>query len=1334
MLFIRIALLTCFYVQGIKLHTGAEAETFSLEFVQSHFVFRGQLASLELNKIEKPGHYMDLSIPGFYKVGIPGGPALPQKSILFEAAKEGISGIRILNCDSVVFDLETMGLDHKLLPFQASQKKGISASPLFFNEDIYAMDDWTGSEMIGLNYEGIMRGVSMYRLAFNPVCYNPYRNQIKVYYNVKCIIETASTARTQELSPEFNSLFKRVVMQQSPPVKKALEVENPMTLVILSDTLFRETLRPLVQWKIRKGFKVVEAYRQDPEVGSSEMSIKSYLNTLYSKPSEDLAPPAFLLIVGDVEHIPLSRSTGQITDLYYSTYDGPEDYIPDLFYGRISVANPGQLENVVEKILEYEQYKLADPSFLDEAILIAGVDGSFAPRHGNGQITYATSNYFNEVHGLKAHAFLYPESDTSDQIILDLFSEGAGFVNYTGHGLHDQWINPAFHQNDIDGLRNKGKYPLVIGNGCETNVFTLGECFAEALIRAPEKGALAYIGCTNDSYWDEDYYWSVGVGPILADPSYEGTSPGYYDRVFHSHGEEVELWTPSLGEMIFGGNLSVQESNSPRKKFYWEIYQLAGDPSLVPWFGQAVQRNVQYSRNLPAGTKRLDLACAPRDYAAISRNGILLDAAHASKDGLLTLDLPDSLADGKLDLVVSGDRYIPYSGEVILGEFQEAYLDLVDYQIRDESRSQDGKISQSEQFSLDIQLINRGKADLGPDTLVLGSRHSHLSIMDSLLIMEGLGAGDTLSLAGIFRIGSASGLSDQEAVVMELYSRGDTTEKRFFLREKIVAPLLESKGITWDDRALGNGNGIADAGEWLECSWDIRNSGHLASGELRTEQAKDDAPFILLHPGEQKSLSFQLKVEAEWNGLFRAGPIVAGDSFNFIRDSFYIYPGQHFEDFSHGEADRFAFINSSSLPWLIDNQSYNTYPYALRSGFPGSQEKSEIGLTFEIPVRDTLSFTFRVSSEEAYDFLEFSVDSVLVRRWSGEQDWSSCFHILEPGRHSVSWAYVKDESISMGEDAAWIDDLVFPSKAFNIHDLSLSGILSPDSGPWLSASERFSVRVKNSGTDTARSFSAGILVDGMEICADTFSVTLLPGQEIQIPLSGQVDLSAKRAYDVLAWISGPGDDYRGNNRIHASIDHYSYPDLSLTLDRIVETEGIQMDAVISMRNEGNVRIDTLSYELWINDSLRESGSRFIGLDAGEGTSSMFLLADSSMADLKEGFFAFLFRSVTPDSVAGNNELTGRPFWKVLSADGPGSIRQVTLYPNPARKGVSMSLSEPFPNRLIVYLVDSAGRKLASYVLPAGKDRLYIPFGNLGPGTYLLNLENSGITLPLFIAE
>jgi len=114
----------------------------------------------------------------------------------------------------------------------------------------------------------------------------------------------------------------------------------------------------------------------------------------------------------------------------------------------------------------------------------------------------------------------------------------------------------------------------MIGNACSTTTFQLGECLAEALVRAEGKGALGYIGCTNESFWDEDYYWAVGIGPIKANPTYEETGLGMYDRAFHDNGEPETDWYTTQGQMIYAGNLAVTESNSKYTKYYCDIYTL----------------------------------------------------------------------------------------------------------------------------------------------------------------------------------------------------------------------------------------------------------------------------------------------------------------------------------------------------------------------------------------------------------------------------------------------------------------------------------------------------------------------------------------------------------------------------------------------------------------------------------------------------------------------------------------------------------------------------------------------------------------------------------------
>ena len=38
---------------------------------------------------------------------------------------------------------------------------------------------------------------------------------------------------------------------------------------------------------------------------------------------------------------------------------------------------------------------MPDPSFLGDVIMISGVDASYAPTYGNGQINYGNTYYFN---------------------------------------------------------------------------------------------------------------------------------------------------------------------------------------------------------------------------------------------------------------------------------------------------------------------------------------------------------------------------------------------------------------------------------------------------------------------------------------------------------------------------------------------------------------------------------------------------------------------------------------------------------------------------------------------------------------------------------------------------------------------------------------------------------------------------------------------------------------------------------------------------------------------------------------------------------------------------
>ena len=76
-----------------------------------------------------------------------------------------------------------------------------------------------------------------------------------------------------------------------------------------------------------------------------------------------------------------------------------------------------------------------------------------------------------------------------------------------------------------------------------------------------------------------------------------------------------------------------------------------------------------------------------------------------------------------------------------------------------------------------------------------------------------------------------------------------------------------------------------------------------------------------------------------------------------------------------------------------------------------------------VSISGTIGFYWKVSSEAGYDVLEFYIDGSLQDSISGSADWQQILYALPSGTYELKWRYVKDWSVSEGEDAGWVDAL-----------------------------------------------------------------------------------------------------------------------------------------------------------------------------------------------------------------------------------------------------------------------------------------------------------------------
>ena len=629
----------------------------------------------------KTNEFFKLADEAFVKNQHIGEPNIPVITQLIEIPLGAELSIDILNTEEKTIDLNNYGITKQLAPVQRSMSKNEDESQVEFtkNEIIYNTNAFYGNDLVKVDILGIARDKRIARVTMSPYQYNPVTNELIVTYNFSVNISFihADYNATNELkartaSPYYYST-ERFTLNKIENQSKDAITHYPTKMVIVSDPMFEAQLQDFINWKRRKGFTVIEAYTDDASVGTTTTSIKNYLQGLYNNGTALDPAPSFVLLVGDVAQIPTfdGNTSNHKTDLYYCEYTN--DYFPEIYYGRWSAQNVAQLQPQIDKTLEYEQYLMPDPSYLDDILLVAGVDqeggdpNGFSSVNGNGQLEYGMNNYFNNAHGINVYEYLYPLSDdpASVQNIKDDYNTGVGYANYTAHCSPDGWYNPSFELNAVPNMTNNHKYGLMVGNCCQSVTFVNNECFGEAVLRKANGGAVGYIGASNFTYWDEDYHWGVGAQNVQSDPpvAYDANKLGAYDRVFHDNGENEINWFVTNAALMVGGNFAVEQAGDDHKDYYWEIYHLMGDPSVMNYFGVPSALTVNYN-SITVGETTLTVNTEQYAYVAISQNNVLLDAQYSGTSTSVTLTFTAFSSAGTADIVVTKQNKQPYIGTV----------------------------------------------------------------------------------------------------------------------------------------------------------------------------------------------------------------------------------------------------------------------------------------------------------------------------------------------------------------------------------------------------------------------------------------------------------------------------------------------------------------------------------------------------------------------------------------------------------------------------------------------------------------------------------------------
>ncbi|NVO01222.1 MAG: T9SS type A sorting domain-containing protein [Bacteroidetes bacterium] len=603
-----------------------------IEYTDVEYNFPGAFVSEKMvNYKELNQTFQFLNIEGFGKMTEVGNPAVPSHNDIIAVPKNAHIKIIILESESQI--LSGYYIHPALKP--ASERKG-DPSPVFeMNEKLYNTDEFYPKSITDLVTTHQIRGNAMAVIQIHPVQFNPVTKKIRVYSKIKYRVVFEGLSKSfasigNENTSHFTNSMKNIALNSN-SIPDGVDVSKMKSgtrkdYIIITHSSFLAAADSLAKWKNQLGYSTEVVSKASWTVQQVKDSIAIRYNTWIPKPD-------YFLIIGDNEQVPGQTVSNFVTDLYYSCFDGPSDYVADMAKGRIPVTTPTEAMTVVQKIINYEKNPVNLPSFYNTAVTCAYFqdyddNNSFEDRRfaltsedirnyliapslgytvNRVYKTDAATNPTNWNDGYYANSEPLPatllkptfawDGDFND--INAQISAGTFFVLHRDHGYEDGWGDPAYDKTNIDALTNGDKLPVVFSINCLTGKFLEPECFSERFIRKANGGAVGVFCHAEVSYSGYNDALAIGMfDAIWPNPgmAFSYTGSGWINPssvISHSA-------INTMGDVVNQGLYRMVETWGD-DQYTHELLHYFGDPAMKMWTANPVVATATHQANLICG-------------------------------------------------------------------------------------------------------------------------------------------------------------------------------------------------------------------------------------------------------------------------------------------------------------------------------------------------------------------------------------------------------------------------------------------------------------------------------------------------------------------------------------------------------------------------------------------------------------------------------------------------------------------------------------------------------------------------------------------------------------
>ncbi len=463
-----------------------------------------------------------------------------------------------------------------------------------------------GPVKVCLQKLGKSQGMDMIYLSIMPFEVKEQEDQIDIgeIFTIELTLNQGTWDIPLDVHSRFFSLCSDIVMQCNDNIEEIKEEEPKEEYLIITPAHFVAALEPLVSWRSQEGFmvtvKTIEQVKKELQYTGllSADKLREYLSLYYN------TQPAltYVLLVGDVEMIPVKYKNDDGTDFYYSLLDGEGDLLPDVYLGRFPVNSEEEVRAIVEKIIAYENMTPSKKVLLASYFQDDGLDGicdrdyiytceSFASYLLKRQydITRVYTKTPGSIPSYYGNNTAVPKSlsfDGTTQEIIHAINSGVALVNHRDHGDTQGWNHPAFRVEDLQELCNK-RYPILFNVDCTTGQFdietekarretegtplaTSGESFSEQLLSMRNRGMVAIIAPTRETTNSLNNVFNQGL--------MEAIWPKMFEAPYSS--------ATRLGQVLYRARIKVLREFgdngwvSEKILTNFRQYHILGDPAL----------------------------------------------------------------------------------------------------------------------------------------------------------------------------------------------------------------------------------------------------------------------------------------------------------------------------------------------------------------------------------------------------------------------------------------------------------------------------------------------------------------------------------------------------------------------------------------------------------------------------------------------------------------------------------------------------------------------------------------------------------------------------------